>query len=248
MQLPEFSDYVVFIDESGSPVLDPLDPDYPIFVLAFCVIDKAHYVEVIQPAFKRLKFKYFGHDMIALHSHAIRKPRGDYAFLHDQALRIAFMGELNQIMETADVTLIVHVIDKFALKRRYVRPYSPYDIALRMNMEQLNLFLRERGQAGKLCHLIAESRGKKEDNQLELEFRRVVDPARGWGLAEKFAMHETPMELRFVEKKINSAGLQIADLVAHPIGRNMLKPEQENRAFEIIKKKIFRKVWHFPQR
>jgi hypothetical protein len=246
MQLPPFSDYIVFIDESGSPVLDPLDPDYPIFVLAFCVVHKDHYANCIQPAFKRLKFKYFGHDMIALHAHAIRKPRGEYAFLQDATLRQSFMNDLNQIMADSEYSLIAHVIDKAALKRRYVKPFSPYDIALRMNMEQLSVFLSANGQAGQLCHLIAESRGKKEDDQLELEFRRVMDPAEGQGMARHFSMSATPMQLRFVEKKINSSGLQIADLAAHPIGRNTIKPDQSNRAFSLIQDKVFRQIWRFP--
>ena len=36
-----------------------------------------------------------------------------------------------------------------------------------------------------------------------------------------------------------SSGLQLADLVARPIGLNLLKPEQPNRAFNILKKKFF---------
>lgn len=246
MQLPEFSDYIVFIDESGSPVLDPIDPDYPIFVLAFCVVHKQVYADHIQPGFKRLKFKYFGHDMVALHSHAIRKPRNEFAFLQNAGLREAFLGDLTRLMADSDFTLIAHVIDKARLKARYSRPFSPYDIALRMNMEQLSVFLAERGQVGKLCHLIAESRGKKEDNLLELEFRRVLDPAAGWGMSSQFSIEKTPMQLRFVEKKINSAGLQIADLAAYPVGRHLLRPEQENRAFEVVKEKIFRRIWRFP--
>jgi Protein of unknown function (DUF3800) len=246
MQLPDFNDYIVFIDESGSPVLNPIDPDYPIFVLVFCVVQKEAYANVMQPAFKRLKFKYFGHDMTALHSHAIRKPRGEYAFLQNADLREAFMSDLTDLFEQSDFSLLVHVIDKVALKQRYSTPYDPYDIALRMNMEQLTIFLREKQQAGKLCHLVAESRGKKEDNQLELEFRRVLDPEQGWGNAPVFSFANMPMSLKFVEKKINSAGLQIADLAAQPIGRNLLKPNQPNRAFDAIQAKIYRRIWTFP--
>ncbi len=99
MQLPDFNDYIVFIDESGSPVLDPIDPDYPIFVLVFCVVKKDVYTNAIQPAFKRLKFKYFGHDMTALHSHAIRKPKGEYDFLQDARLREAFLNDLTALFE-----------------------------------------------------------------------------------------------------------------------------------------------------
>ena len=36
-----------------------------------------------------------------------------------------------------------------------------------------------------------------------------------------------------------SSGLQLADLVARPIGLNMFRPEQENRAFEVLKKKFY---------
>ena len=39
-------------------------------------------------------------------------------------------------------------------------------------------------------------------------------------------------------KKANSTGLQLADLVARPIGLHALHPEQPNRAFESLKPKI----------
>jgi len=48
------------------------------------------------------------------------------------------------------------------------------------------------------------------------------------------------LEPRFVSKAANVPGLQIADLVARPIGRHALDPRQPNRAFEIIEKKLDR--------
>jgi hypothetical protein len=35
-----FSDYIVFVDESGDHSLVKIDPGYPIFVLACCLIEK----------------------------------------------------------------------------------------------------------------------------------------------------------------------------------------------------------------
>lgn len=35
-----FSDYLVFVDESGDHELDAIDPGYPMFVLAFGVLRK----------------------------------------------------------------------------------------------------------------------------------------------------------------------------------------------------------------
>ncbi len=52
-KLPNFSDYIVFVDESGSPTLSQVDAAYPIFVLVFCVINKLVYVDKIQPAIEQ---------------------------------------------------------------------------------------------------------------------------------------------------------------------------------------------------
>jgi hypothetical protein len=41
-------------------------------------------------------------------------------------------------------------------------------------------------------------------------------------------------------KACNSPGLQLADLIARPIGRQVIKPQQENRAFQILAAKFRR--------
>ena len=244
--LPDFSDYIVFVDESGSPTLSPIDPSYPIFVLVFCVVNKLVYADKIQPAIKRLKFEFFGHDMAVLHAHDIRKPKGDFLFLLNPKIRERFLARLNEIVSEAEFDLIVQVIDKPKLKTKYARPFDPYHIALRLCVEQLGVFLRDREQKAKLTHIIAESRGKTEDRELELEFRRIGDPDHDWGIARRFPILDTPFALKFVEKKINSAGLQLADLTGQPIGRNYLKPDQSNIAFETLKAKIFKQIGSFP--
>ncbi len=243
---PEFSDYIVFVDESGSPTLSPLDPDYPIFVLVFCVFEKNAYAEKIQPAIKKLKFEFFCHDLAVLHSHDIRKPKGDFKFLLNPHHREKFLARVDEVVGEAEMELIVHVIDKPKLIAKYANPFDPYYIALRMCLEQLSSFLKEKSQQGRLTHVVAESRGCTEDRNLELEFRRIIDPDFNWGMANQFSVQDTPFQLKFVEKKINSAGLQLADLTGHPIGRNYLKPDQPNHAFEVIKRKIFRSIWSFP--
>ena len=43
-----------------------------------------------------------------------------------------------------------------------------------------------------------------------------------------------------VDKKINSEGLQFADMTARPIGLSQLRPEQPNRAFETLEDKFYR--------
>ena len=76
-----FSDYIVYVDESGDHGLESVDPHYPVFVLAFCVFSKEDYVGSVAPAIQRFKFRHFGHDMVILHETDIRKDRGDFQFL-----------------------------------------------------------------------------------------------------------------------------------------------------------------------
>ena len=71
--MPEFSDYIVYVDESGDHGLQSIDPEFPVFVLAFCIFKIDDYTNVITPRIQRFKFDHFGHDMIILHEHEIRK-------------------------------------------------------------------------------------------------------------------------------------------------------------------------------
>ena len=50
--MPSFDDYIVYVDESGDHSLTSIDPQYPIFVLAFCLFDKEKYAEKIMTNIK----------------------------------------------------------------------------------------------------------------------------------------------------------------------------------------------------
>lgn len=54
----DFSDYVIFVDESGDHGLISVDPYYPIFVLVFCIAKKVDYIKQITPSLQALKFKH----------------------------------------------------------------------------------------------------------------------------------------------------------------------------------------------
>lgn len=76
--MPDFSDYIIYVDESGDHSLSSIDPQHPIFCLSFCVFHKDVYVAQLTPALRRLKFSIFGHDMVVLHEHDIRKKKGAF--------------------------------------------------------------------------------------------------------------------------------------------------------------------------
>ena len=228
-----FSDYIVYVDESGDHGLKTIDPNYPVFVLAFCVFHKQHFIEQIVPAIQGFKLKHFGHDQIILHETDIRKDRGDFSILKSKAAKDDFMSELSDIIEAASFTFVSSVIKKEQYRRRYHEPDNPYHVALGFGLERVFYFLRSQGGLPCKTHVIVERRGKQEDNELELEFRRICDGGNYEGM-------QLPLELVFADKKSNSVGLQIADLVARPVGLKILRPEQANRAYEILERKFYR--------
>ena len=151
----EFSDYIVYADESGDHSLTSINPQNPVFVLAFCIFEKRPYYETIVPTVQRLKFDFWGHDCVVLHSHEIRKAHGDFNVLQNAHIRMAFMERVNELMGTLPFTIIAAAIDKQRHVRRYSDPANPYEIALTFCMERLQRWLREHGQDNKLTHLIS---------------------------------------------------------------------------------------------
>lgn len=226
----EFSDYIVFVDESGDHSLTSVDPQYPVFVLSFCVFHKEVYAAKVTPAIRRLKFATFGHDMVVLHEHDIRKRTGAFSRL-GKTQRDVFMSSLTQIMASADFTLIAVVIDKLQLKRRDLPLGHPYHLAMELGLERLTRLLEGQGQAERLTHVICEARGAEEDRELELQFRRICDGANP-------LKRRLPFDVLICDKKTNSEGLQLADLTARPVGLSVLRPGQPNRAMDVLHTKL----------
>ena len=157
----------------------------------------------------------------------------------DAGLRSYFFAELCRLMEQLPFNITAALIDKNRLTQKYGRPYNPYEIAMLFCMERALTFLQLQDQAGKEIPVIFESRGKRENAELELEFRRICDNQGNWGYKSpdfqqvRFAHH-------FADKKSNTRGLQLADLVARPIALNYLRSNQVNRAYQVIEPKLLK--------
>jgi hypothetical protein len=224
------SEFVVYVDESGDHSLGKIDEAYPIFVLAFCVFYKANYIQNVVSAIEELKFDKFGHDIVILHERDIRKEAGLFKF-RDRAEKDEFLGRLGTIIEDSNFILIACVIDKRMITKDEENDENPYHIALGLCLEALTSFVEEKEQKEHQTHVIFERRGRKEDAELELEFRRICDGANN-------RRKRLPFEIILADKKVNSAGLQLADLVARPVGLSHLKPQQPNRTLDVLRPKF----------
>jgi len=226
----EYSEYIVYVDESGDHSLTSIDEGYPVFVLSFCVFQKTHYSHVITPALRTLKFATFGHDMVILHEQDIRKKTGSFHQMGKEKREI-FFDDLNTLIAQADFTLVATVIDKYRLKKEQTKDTHVYHLAMELGLEKLYHFLQLRDQHNRLTHIVCEARGRVEDRALELEFSHVCS-------GHNFLKKPLPFELIIADKKTNSEGLQFADLAARPVGLSVVRPGQSNRAFQILEKKF----------
>jgi len=228
------SQFIAYVDESGDHSLNRVNAEFPLFILSFCLFRKEDFFRRIVPSVLEFKFRHFGHDCVVLHEAEIRKQRGAFSLLRDPNLRGEFLKDLTALMESAPFSIIATVIRKDALHARFSHREHVYHLAMGIALESMYRFLAERGQSGLKTHVVVECRGAAEDKELELEFRRICDGRNGLG-------HPLPFEIIFADKKTNSSGLQMAELVARPIGRMLLDPPGRlNRAWEIIERKMYR--------
>lgn len=226
--------FIVYVDESGDHSLEKIDEAYPIFVLAFCVFYQQNYIEKIIPAIEQLKFEKFGHDIVILHEREIRKELGPFGppNFKNRDDKNQFLSSLTDIIKDNNFILISCVIDKRNLRPSLDEKQNPYHIALGHCLEALHDLLIEKGRLDELTHIVFEARGPKEDADLELEFLRLCSGENDRGLKYPFA-------IKLASKQVNSAGLQLADLVARPIGLSYLREGQQNRAFDALRPKFF---------
>ena len=140
-------------------------------------------------------------------------------------------------MGDSEYALIASVIRKQSHKDRYgLWAENPYDLALKFALERLLPLLEDAGQNE--VQIVAEARGRREDNELRLTFLRTINEGTEYISAERFRKIKF-RPLQFKPKTMNIIGTQMADLAAYPIARHVLDPQKPNPAYEIIKSKFY---------
>jgi len=227
----------IFVDESGDHSLLKIDTNFPVFVLAAVLIKRDAYIGKVIPELARLKAEHWGHEGIVLHSSEIRRCEGPFVCLQVPSIRTRFLGQLEVLMRELPYTLYVSVLDKRGLGSAPLPlPGNLYSIALTSCIRRIlasGLVLQ-----GDWVQVVAESRGAHED--AELREALMVLPAD----ATATLVHSGG-GLRFTPKRLNVAGLQLADLCARPYGRWVIDPIKSNRSVDLLNEKMQREGGSF---
>ena len=227
-------DYVIFIDESGDPDLERIDPRFPVLNLLCVLIRKEDYLDQVIPHITAIKQQFFGDSDLVLHESEMRRKQGPFKVFSDTALHHRCVSALLGMMREAPIHVIAASIHKARLKSRYSRPFDPYDLAMRFCLERIHGFLKRHGQTERLTQVVFESRGKREDRRALAQFVAIHTDSQPVGqYRPDYA--RLPMEPLFIAKKANLAGHQLCDLLARPFALESMQPGSQTRVMQAIR-------------
>ncbi len=222
--------YHLFIDESGDPSLSSINTDFPVFVLLGCLVEDFSYKKICDEL-NKLKIEFFGTENVILHSRDIRKCEGVFSKLFDLEIKAKFYERLNKILLESEYIIIAVGIKKQEFIEKYGKNVDdPYELSLSFLLERA-IMETDKGLSSEVSITI-ESRGKVEDEILSKRYNRLLDKGSGRITPERFKKRFTKMEFR--KKKENDCGLQISDLCAYPVARNIINPKEPYPAYDIV--------------
>jgi len=220
--------YRMYVDEVGNPDLESSDnPNHRFLSLTGVITDLLHSAEVVHPEMEQLKENFFrSHpdEPLILHRKELVNAKPPFQALRDPAIRSQFDEKLLELLSKWEYTVITVCIDKKRHKETYTTwRYDPYHYCLEVLLERYVFFLQQHYCQG---DVMAESRGGREDRRLKASFERLSSNGTHFVTAETIQNSLTSRQLKVKPKANNIAGLQLADLIAHPSRAEILY-EQE---------------------
>jgi len=179
---------------------------------------------VIFPQLEALKSKYFcslPDEPIIFHRKEIVNARYPFQALEKEEIRSLFDKELLEYLTSWEYVILTVCLDKKNYNETYgVWRYDPYHYCLALLLERYTFYLEHLNARG---DVMAESRGGKEDRRLKASFAKLWEEGTDYISPKRFQVVLTSKELKVKPKQNNVAGLQIADIIAHPSRNEILK-------------------------
>ena len=218
--------YRLYIDEAGDhtrsrSATDPVGRRY-MCLLGVMVPMGEEYIR-LQASVEEVKRAHLPYDPDVppiLHREDILHRRGPFRVLNDDTTRAAFDDALIELIHAAPITVFGVVIDKFSHGGRAYRHLTDAYHYCRTAM--LERYCGLLGFLGAIGDVLVEARGKTEDTALKEEFRSIWANGTFYLSNSQTQATLTSRELKIKSKILNIAGLQVADVLAHPVKRDVL--------------------------
>jgi hypothetical protein len=210
--------YRLYIDESGDHTYKLLDdPSHRYLALLGIWFKQGEPYVQFADDLERFKRDLFGprpDKPVILHRSDIINRKGAFGSLCQPDLRKRFDDELLEIVRRASFKMVCVVIDKQAHLKNYRSPFHPYHYCLAALLDRYSEWLNYKNVLG---DVMAESRGREEDMQLKEAYTRVYESGTLTLGHEHHQRALTSKEIKIQPKHKNIAGLQLADILAHPV-------------------------------
>jgi len=234
--------YRIYIDEVGNSDLNhSADPNHRFLSLTGVIFHMRYVNDILFNSIETLKKTYFHSlvdDPVILHRKEIVNKKYPFNALRDPDMETEFNETILTLIKSMEYSVITVVIDKMEHNQRYQRwKYDPYHYCLAVMLERYAIWLDWFGGKG---DAMAESRGGKEDLRLKRSFEGIYNHGTQFVPAQVLQRTLTSSKLKVKPKAASIAGLQFADLLAHPshkatIERHYGRPLPDNFGGKISK-------------
>ena len=216
--------YRCYIDEVGNADLESSDnPNHRFLSLTGVILDLDYVRMTLHPQIEALKQRFFHphpDDPVIFHRKEMINRLEPFGALRDAAVRDKFDGDLLRLLAEWDYVVVSVCLDKKKHKESYQTwRYDPYHYCLAVLLERYIFFLNVAKVQG---DVLAESRGGKTDRRLKDSFERLWQQGTDYIRPEQFQKALTSRQLKVKPKANNIAGLQLADIIAHPSRNEIL--------------------------
>ncbi|MCP3393391.1 DUF3800 domain-containing protein [Bradyrhizobium sp. CCGB12] len=171
-----------------------------------------------------LKRRVFQTPDVILHRREIIDRKGDFAVLNDPTIRADFDAQFLDLIGYLPGPAFTVSIDKQAHLEKYrAWHFDPYHYVLTCLVERYVLWLHRHNFVG---DVIGEARTEWHDGRLRRAFNHQYDNGSRFLRRDVVQLRLTSRDLKLKPKTANEAGLQVADLLAHPAHRTFKFMEQ----------------------
>lgn len=217
----------LYIDEVGNHDMEHVvHPNQRFLGLTGVMVDSDQMRRIIQPQMNQLKIRFFQSDPdepVIFHRKELVNKRPPFDVLLDSEVENKFNSALLDSLSQWDYRVVTVVIDKKAHREQYrVWRYHPYHYCMAVLLERYVLWLETIDSRG---DVMVESRGGVEDSKLKDSYVRLCREGTDFVDVVRWQARLTSRELKVKPKSANIAGLQLADLIAHPSRQEILVDE-----------------------
>jgi len=241
--------YRIYIDETGTCSMScPSDENNRYLSLTGVIINESYARTTMSNDINDLKRKYFKDGTkVILHRKEIINKTGHFSVFKNPTIESEFSEDLLSILSKLDYTIVTAIIDKKEHLDKYiVWQAEPYHYCMEVIIERYHWFLTNKNTTG---DVMIESRSKLQDKKLKKAYKYYYYHGTKYKKSAELQARLTSNDIKFKPKSANILGLQLADLIAHPVSvcakaQRMKKkmPDSFGRKIAIIqhKEKFYR--------